>query len=394
MTTLIRSVWLVLLSSMVSIYVYWYSLSSAETQNVEAISERIVDIAYESWIQQNDLLSLINNFQQWRTLSDKQQAILQALVMQIEQSRDQQGEEEKNDTEKEETPLPWSVQEMQQKEFIWSDLVFEEVLATNSAYTRYRISYKSNGLTISGIMNIPQGEWPYPLVILNHGYIDPAVYTVWRGLKREQDYLARNGYVVLHTDYRNHGLSDRSPDLEQLYYFRNYFFGTDSINAINATKALWDARIDTERVAMLGHSMGGGVTMHAMLAQPELIDAAVMYAPVHIRERENFNRWRREDLSSYELELLQSRIGSVDDDRSFAPYSADTYLHTISVPVQYYHGTRDADVPYAWSVEAVEKLSSINDHVEFITFEGEQHEFWFKRNEFMEGVVAFLDRSI
>jgi hypothetical protein len=29
-------------------------------------------------------------------------------------------------------------------------------------------------------------------VILNHGYIDPAIYTNGRGLKREQDYLARN----------------------------------------------------------------------------------------------------------------------------------------------------------------------------------------------------------
>jgi uncharacterized protein len=57
-------------------------------------------------------------------------------------------------------------------------------------------------------MNIPIRKGKYPLVILNHGYIDPAVYTLGRGLKREQDFLARNGFAVLHTDYRNHAFSD------------------------------------------------------------------------------------------------------------------------------------------------------------------------------------------
>ena len=54
--------------------------------------------------------------------------------------------------------------------------------------------------------------------------------------------------------------------------------------------------------------MGGGVTMHSLLVRPDLIDAAVLYAPVHTRERENFERWRREDLSASELEILTSKI--------------------------------------------------------------------------------------
>lgn len=40
-------------------------------------------------------------------------------------------------------------------------------------------------------MNIPKGDGSYPLVILNHGHIDTDIYTLGRGLKREQDYLAR-----------------------------------------------------------------------------------------------------------------------------------------------------------------------------------------------------------
>jgi len=42
-------------------------------------------------------------------------------------------------------------------------------------YDRYYIKYKSSTLTISGIMNIPKGKGPFPVIITAHGYIDPKV---------------------------------------------------------------------------------------------------------------------------------------------------------------------------------------------------------------------------
>src|SRR3989338_1908776 len=82
------------------------------------------------------------------------------------------------------------------QEFMGSDLTIGSVLAQTNTYTRYYMTYKSGGLTISGIINIPHGDGPFPVLFLNHGFIDPAVYTNGRGLKREQDYLAQRGYIV------------------------------------------------------------------------------------------------------------------------------------------------------------------------------------------------------
>ena len=48
-------------------------------------------------------------------------------------------------------------------------------------------------------------------MVLNHGYIEPSVYVTGQGLMREQDYLARAGFVVLHTDYRGYADSDPPP---------------------------------------------------------------------------------------------------------------------------------------------------------------------------------------
>ena len=132
-----------------------------------------------------------------------------------------------------ETPLP----DYLRHEFTGTGLEFVKVLDDNIAYTRYQISYLSDGLRISGIMNIPKGDGTYPLVILNHGHIDTDIYTLGRGLKREQDYIARRGFAVLHTDYRNHAFSDKDASIiEEKTPGRSAKYGSDSINAIIAVR--------------------------------------------------------------------------------------------------------------------------------------------------------------
>lgn len=293
-------------------------------------------------------------------------------------------------------PPPYSTQALIEETFEWSDLRLEAVENTTATYTRYRISYLSNWLRISWIMNIPSWEWPYPLVILNHGYIDPAVYTVWRGLKREQDYLARNGYAVLHTDYRNHGLSDKDPTLDQNYLFRNYFYTQDSLNAIVAVQSslLPELQsIDSDRVGMMGHSMGWWVTMHGLIARPDLIDAAVLYAPVHASERYNFDRRRSDDLNTSQRQERQERIGELTIE-NFMPYSATPYVDTITAPVQIYFGTNDLSVPYQRGVDIQNIFTQAWVTSELITYQWEKHEFIPKWESFMQWVVDFFDGTI
>src|SRR3989344_1177212 len=130
---------------------------------------------------------------------------------------------------------PVSLPYLMQKQFDGRDLTLGRILDDNSAYTRYFITYRSGELTISGIMNVPKGSpaGGFPVLILNHGHIDTAVYTNGRGLKREQDYLARRGYVVIHPDYRNHAQSDKDPEADV-----NFRLGyvEDVINAVYAMK--------------------------------------------------------------------------------------------------------------------------------------------------------------
>jgi dipeptidyl aminopeptidase/acylaminoacyl peptidase len=295
------------------------------------------------------------------------------------------------------TPLP----DYLQGNFQWTGFVFENVLEQQNAYTRYQISYLSEWLRISGIMNIPVGDGPFPLLILNHGYIDPAVYTNGRGLKREQDYLARQWFAVLHTDYRNHAFSDRDEDLLTTdAHLRTKKYWTDAIHAVLAVQEAikwWDERlrgVDAERVWMLGHSMWGGVTMYALVAYPWLVDAAVLYAPVHSNEYYNFNRWLRQRLDGAWYNDLQERLWPLDQMETFTEISPETYFARVAAPIQIYFWTADDSCPVERGREIRDALVEQEKEVELIEYPWEKHEFTTEWTSFMRGMSTFFGENL
>src|SRR5690349_2275422 len=97
------------------------------------------------------------------------------------------------------------------------------------AYLRMQSTYRSNGALVTGLLLRPHGKGPCPAVVLNHGYIEPSSYVTGQGMAREQDWLARAGFVVLHTDYRGHAAGDAASDLERELRLA---YAQDAINAV------------------------------------------------------------------------------------------------------------------------------------------------------------------
>lgn len=278
--------------------------------------------------------------------------------------------------------------------FSGSAFTIEEPLTTTSAYTRYRISYLSNDLRISGIMNVPVGEWPFPVLILNHGYIDPAVYTNGRGLKREQDYLARQGYVVVHIDYRNHAYSDDDEALLQRPYLRGFFYGADAINVILALQSSPLPYIDTTRVGMVWHSMGGGVTMHALIARPDLIDAAVLLAPIHSHEFYNFERRGKNRINPLQWSIVEQDLWDLSQKSTFDAFSAESYADRMQVPIQLHQWTRDESVPVERAREITTALTAKEVDITLFEYENEPHEFVTAWSTVMQRTASFFDEHV
>ncbi len=287
--------------------------------------------------------------------------------------------------------LPW----LMQTEFDGRELAIEKILEDNSAYTRYYITYMSGELKISGIMNIPKENPPeggWPILFLNHGHIDTSVYTNGRGLKREQDYFARNGFAVLHSDYRNHAESDKDDTNETTNLRLGYIY--DVINAVMAVKNSDLKNINKNKIGMLGHSMGGGITQSVLVVKPALVDAAVLYAPVSGRAGDSFDRWTktRPEIAT----AIEAEYGTPTTSPEFwANISSETFFEKIEVPMLYFHGTGDKDVPIEWSRRSVGILNGLNKTVELVEYQGQPHEFtppaW---NDFMKKSAEFFRNNL
>ena len=271
-----------------------------------------------------------------------------------------------------------------------SDLRTVRTISRNSAYTRYAITYRSGSLRISGVMNVPTGTGPFPVVILAHGYIDPEIYVTGQGLAREQDYLARRGFVALHTDYRNHATSSKDP---QNNVRLRLGYTEDVISAALAVQNSRLAYLDGDRIALLGRSMGGGVTYNALVTRPGLFDAAVVYASVSARAGENFNKWQR---NNYDIAReIGQRYGMPEDNRRFwNQVSPITFFDRITEPVLVHHGTADSTCPIRWADAAVRKMRAAGVDVTYKTYRGAGHTFYDVWDDSMRTTVTFLNRHL
>jgi len=261
------------------------------------------------------------------------------------------------------TPDPYAdltIEALRRRAYGGGYIRLERVLAVTPAFTRTLFTYLSDGLTIYGFMNIPQGKGPFPVVIVLHGYVDPARYSTLAYTTRYADALARAGFLVLHPNYRNYPPSDEGPNMFRVGY------AVDVLNLIAMLPTLPMARADA--VGLFGHSMGGGIALRVLTVNPT-IRAAVLYGSMSADERRNFERilqWSGGARGREELSVPEEIL------RRISPAS---YLQDIRTPIQIHHGASDATVPPEWSRELYEQLRGLGKAVEWFEYPGQPHTF-------------------
>src|SRR6266540_5238173 len=77
------------------------------------------------------------------------------------------------------TSLALEINAMRARQYPGSDILIESALDPGVNYSRYYVSYLSEGLKIYALMTVPSGQKPatgWPVIIFNHGFIPPDVY--------------------------------------------------------------------------------------------------------------------------------------------------------------------------------------------------------------------------
>ncbi len=292
---------------------------------------------------------------------------------------------------------PLSIEAMRQREYPGSDIVIEDELDPGSNYYRYYVSYLSDGLKIYALMTVPYGERPptgWPVIIFNHGYIPPDVYRTTERYVAYVDGFARNGYIVFRSDYRGH---DRSEGTASGGY-SSPAYTIDVLNAVGSIKRYPDA--DPNRIGMWGHSMGGHITLRAMVTTRD-IKAGVIWAGVVASYPDMMMRWRATPPATLSAgargwrSTFVNLYGSPEENPAFwASISPITYVGEASGPLQLHHGEEDEDVPLLFSQLLYQAAQEAGLPVELYTYPGNDHNISQSFSAAMQRSIEFFDRYV
>ncbi len=268
-------------------------------------------------------------------------------------------------------PAPYTglaIDELAARTYGQGEFRLVETMETTPEFTRYLMSYDSDGLTVYGFMNLPPGEGPFPVVIVIHGWVPPQSYRTLTYTTRYADALARAGYLVIHPNLRNHIPSDVDPN-PALF---DAGYSLDVLNLMAYVRAEGGQpgpleQADADRLALWGHSMGGGIAIRTMVVEPR-VEAVVLYGSMNADLYLNYERintfWSGGTDGLEELATPAEVL---------ARLSPVNYLDRVEAPVAIHHGGADSDVPVVWSIDLCERLTDLGKRVDCFIYEGQDH---------------------
>jgi dipeptidyl aminopeptidase/acylaminoacyl peptidase len=244
------------------------------------------------------------------------------------------------------------------------------------------IEYQArDGMTIPAYVTMPEGEPPFPLVVVPHG--GPFVGEVV-GFDEWGQMLANNGYMVLQPQYRG----SRNYGLE--HYTSAFIDGGEGGKAMQddlddgALHLVEEGLADRDRLAMFGWSYGGYAALVAAARTPQIYQCVVAGAGVSDNLLQvNYYRDRLRGASRKEqLGMWLESVSPID------------HVADVNIPMLIVHGAVDQRVPVDHSNRYREGLKEHGKRFEYLELEGADHFYntlnYDHRLDFYRAMLEFL----
>jgi uncharacterized protein len=301
------------------------------------------------------------------------------------------------------TPIfdPMSIDAMRAKSYPGSDIVIDSELDPGGNYHRYYAYFLSDGLKIYGLLTVPYGTMPaggWPAIIFNHGYIPPAQYRTTERYVAYVDSLASHGYVVYKIDYRGH---DKSEGVAAGAY-SDPGYEDDVLNALASLQRF--PQVNPQKIGMWGHSMGGFLTLRAMVISKD-IKVGVIWSGVVGSYPDMLCCWHvrsgptptppPESLFHGGWRTWIQQYGTPDENPQFwDSISATSFLGDLSGPLQLHHDLNDSEVPYAFSKTLADAVQAAGKTVELYSYPGDDHNLAGPFSVAMSRTIQFFDQYL
>jgi pimeloyl-ACP methyl ester carboxylesterase len=247
-----------------------------------------------------------------------------------------------------------------------------------------RLSVGSDGDVLDYTLTTPPAcDEPDTVVVYVHGFASHQ-----RGEKAlyfGERFLAQ-GYAYLTFDLRGHGASGGTME------------GLTISRAIEDVETVLDwARARFSHCVMIGSSLGGQVAAWAAARRPEAVAANLLIAPAfgfyenRVRDlgEEGLARLRAEGRATIRNEWVTVTVGRalVDD---AARYPVDRLIPSYRTPTLIMHGTDDASVPVAGSVDFARRSAA--RPLELVVFGGGDHRLTDYKAALFDAMEGFVRR--
>jgi dipeptidyl aminopeptidase/acylaminoacyl peptidase len=247
-----------------------------------------------------------------------------------------------------------------------------------------------DGREVPALLYAPAGERPFPALLDIHG--GPTSQSV-RTFRPFTQYLVSKGYVVLVPNVRGstgYGKTYTSLD--------NKDFGGGPLKDVLACKS-WlvsNARVDESRVAIMGQSYGGYMTLAAATFAPSEFAAHVdLFGIADLKSLvESFPVYWASGAA-----YIYQKFGNPNDPAD-AKYQHDRsplyFADRIERPLLVIQGENDSRVKKDQSDRLVEAVRGRGVPVEYLVIEGEGHGFSKTENQLraLEAADRFLDKHL
>lgn len=196
------------------------------------------------------------------------------------------------------------------------------------SYTSADVTYSSGSTELAATILTPEGQGPFPAVVLVHGSGSSDRSNPWTAAYASA--LAERGVAVLHPDKRGSGAS--SGDWTSASF---EILARDAVAAVGALIAA--PSIDTSRIGLIGFSQGGHIVPLAASMSPD-VDLVVNISGSVIPIMEQIGD---------ELQLMARREGLSDEEAALVARiherGVDFVLHGESEWDAYIDALRSAD---------------------------------------------------
>jgi dipeptidyl aminopeptidase/acylaminoacyl peptidase len=231
--------------------------------------------------------------------------------------------------------------------------------------------------------NIAAANAPFPVIVSVHGGPEGQERPGFNGIYQ---YFLSRGYGILATNVRGStGYGKTFTHLDDVR--RREDSVKDLASAVDWLKTKGGA--DPRRIAVMGGSYGGYMTLAAITLYPDLWAAAV--DTVGIANFESFLK----NTSGYRRRLREVEYGSLERDLEYLRSISPLYrVDRIRAPLFVIQGRNDPRVPYTEAEQIVEALRKRGAPVEYKLFDDEGHGIAKLSNRLIvyPMVANFLDR--